>query len=486
MQNSKNLPDKAARQRGDTRQGTILSRNADGTYQYESLRTKEVGTARSNVGADLLPGMRVVIGPLAASRETIGAGDVILMLSPREQRGVALVPSGAISRYMRAIVTGLSPNPVRLGAGDPAPQELRLRGFHLSAAPTYELAEVTDDTPPVITSTLITCSLVAAADAPLGLSNLTCHGVEFEDAIEVYEVPPVAWVAVESGAATPTAAFMSAINPPTEWASRDAPSSGAWQNIAYGDGTWVTVASTGTNRVATSQDGKTWTAHSAAEANSWRSVATDGNGTWVAVSVNGTNRIMRSIDDGVTWSAIAAPLAVSWIAVTWGGSQFVAVANASNRAMTSPDGVTWTLQTMSATSGWDAITYSGSLYVAVAAASGTARVATSPDGVTWTTRTPAESNDWEGVTSDGAGVVVAVATSGTNRVMRSTDHGVTWAAIAAPEANAWNAIAYGNSEYVAVATSGTNRVMRSTDGGVTWSAIAAAAAKLWTGVAFAG
>ena len=44
--------------------------------------------------------------------------------------------------------------------------------------------------------------------------------------------------------------------------------------------------------------GVTWTARSAAEANSWRGV-TYGNGLFVAVSPNGTNRVMTS-PDGAT------------------------------------------------------------------------------------------------------------------------------------------------------------------------------------------
>ena len=126
-------------------------------------------------------------------------------------------------------------------------------------------------------------------------------------------------------------------------------------------------------------DGVNWTAVAATEANAWSSVAY-GNGVWVAVSFSGTNRVMRSTDDGVNWTAVAATEANSWRSVAYGN-----------------------------------------------------------------------------------GVWVAVANSGTNRVMRSTNDGVNWTAVAATEANDWYSVAYGNGVWVAVAFGGTNRVMRSVD-----------------------
>ncbi|MTA78115.1 MAG: hypothetical protein F2520_07635, partial [Actinobacteria bacterium] len=48
-------------------------------------------------------------------------------------------------------------------------------------------------------------------------------------------------------------------------------------------------------------DAVTWTARTAAEANSWSSV-TYGNGVFVAVAYSGSNRVMTSTD-GVTWTA---------------------------------------------------------------------------------------------------------------------------------------------------------------------------------------
>ena len=89
------------------------------------------------------------------------------------------------------------------------------------------------------------------------------------------------------------------------WTARTAAEANVWRSVAYGNGLWVAVAASGTNRVMTSPDGITWTARAAAEANSWYSVAY-GNGLWVAVAYDGTNRVMTS---GATFvqAAPAAP-----------------------------------------------------------------------------------------------------------------------------------------------------------------------------------
>ena len=77
------------------------------------------------------------------------------------------------------------------------------------------------------------------------------------------------------------------------WTARAATEANAWIEVTYGDGLFVAVAQSGTNRVMTSPDGITWTPRSATEANTWRSV-TYGDGRFVAVAANGTNRVMTS------------------------------------------------------------------------------------------------------------------------------------------------------------------------------------------------
>ena len=275
----------------------------------------------------------------------------------------------------------------------------------------------------------------------------------------------------------------------TVWQTSSAAEQNFWRSVAYGNGVWVAVASTGTNRVMRStNDGVTWTAVAAAEQNSWYSVAY-GNGVWVAVASDGTNRVMRSTDNGVTWTAVAAAEQNPWRSVAYGNGVWVAVAPfGTNHVMRSTDnGVTWTAVAAAEQNpggfSWYSVAYGNGVWGAVAP-TGTNRVMRSTnDGVTWTAVAAAEQNSWYSV-AYGNGVWVAGASTGTNRVMRSTNAGVTWTSVAAAEQNFWELVAYDNGVWVAVSSDGTNRVMRSTDNGVTWTAIVAAEQNSWRSVAY--
>ena len=260
----------------------------------------------------------------------------------------------------------------------------------------------------------------------------------------------------------------------TTWTAYSATAANLWKGVTYGNGLFVAVSESGTNRVMTSPDGITWTDGTSSELNSWQSV-TYGNGLFVAVASSGTNRVMTS-PDGVTWTARSATAANLWRGVTYGNGLFVAVSESgTNRVMTSPDGITWTARTAAEANSWQCVTYGNGLFVAVAV-TGTNRIMTSPDGITWTARTAPEANLWSDVIF-GNGLFVAISGNGTNRVMTSPD-GITWTARTAAEANTWTSIAYGNGLFVAVSSSGVNQVMTSPDG-TTWTSQSEAAANAW-------
>jgi hypothetical protein len=269
------------------------------------------------------------------------------------------------------------------------------------------------------------------------------------------------------------------------WTSRTSAADNGWTSVAYGNGTFVAVAQSGSgNRVMTSPDGITWTSRTSAADNDWWGV-TYGNGTFVAVSTSGTgNRVMTS-PDGITWTSRTSAADNDWRSVTYGNGIFVAVAQSGsgNRVMTSPDGITWTSRTSAADNVWYGVTYGNGTFVAVAGSGTGNRVMTSPDGITWTSRTSAADNAWYGVTY-GNGTFVATSITGTgNRVMTSPD-GITWTSRTTPIDNAWYWVTYGNGTFVATALSGTgNRVMTSPDG-ITWTSRTSAANNAWRGVTY--
>jgi len=281
------------------------------------------------------------------------------------------------------------------------------------------------------------------------------------------------------------------------WTSRTSVADNSWNSVAYGNGVWVAVAYSGSNRVMTSPDGITWTARTASSNYFWNSVAY-GNGLFVAVGGGPalTDQVMTS-PDGITWTSRTAASSKIWASVAYGNGLFVAVAapmgaaDQTSSVMTSPDGSTWTSRTAAENLDWASVSYGNGLWVAVASADNVSqpmsggsanRVMTSTDGITWTARTSSSTNRWNSV-AYGNGVWVAVASSGTNRVMTSTD-GITWTARTAAANNGWNGVTYGDGLFVAVASTGTgNRVMTSSDG-ITWTSRTSAADNIWRSVAF--
>lgn len=250
------------------------------------------------------------------------------------------------------------------------------------------------------------------------------------------------------------------INPGITWTARTPAEENSWAAVTYGNGIFVAVATSGTNRVMTSPDGVTWTARAAAEANSWQSV-TFGNGLFVAVASGGTNRVMTS-PDGITWTARSAVGTNGWLSVTHGKGLFVAVGyGGTNYVMTSPDGVTWTARTATSKS-WAEVTYGNGTFVAVADDSGNT-VMTSPDGITWTNRNP--SAIFVVAITYGNGTFVLGSSTG---VIKTSPDGITWTTRTNPTGSACSAAAYGNGLFV-MACSSTTTVLTSPDG-ITWTA----------------
>lgn len=278
---------------------------------------------------------------------------------------------------------------------------------------------------------------------------------------------------------TPTASAEASVL----WTDGASAADNNWTSVAYGNGLFVAVGSTGTNnRVMTSPDGINWTIRTSAANNAWQSVVF-GNGLFVAVANSGaTGRVMTS-PDGITWTQRSPAVVNTWAEVTYGNGLFVAVApgSASNQVLTSPDGINWTGRTAANTNQWQSVGYGNGLFVAVASSGTGNRVMTSSDAVTWTERTSAQDNSWISVTY-GNGLFVAVSTSGTNRIMTSPD-GITWTSQVAASNITLSNVTYGNGLFVAVGSSAASRVMSSTDG-VVWNSRGPSTQNTWNSVAY--
>jgi hypothetical protein len=283
----------------------------------------------------------------------------------------------------------------------------------------------------------------------------------------------------------------------------------AWRSVAYGNGLWVAVAESGTDRVMTSPDGISWTARAAAEASAWRSVAY-GNGLWVAVANTGTNRVMTSEDPTCTlaggatscWTASAALNGRQWRSVAYGNGLWVAVADVgtdTDRVVTSPDGLNWTVSSTGDEPEdrreWTGVAFGGGVWV-VSDRRLAAKVITSSNPACstapcWTVVDP----NWTAVASSptdrrltrsvafGDGVWFGVGRA----ALRSTDSGVTWTGSEFGTTPDWASVAYGNGVWVAVADGGTSRVLRSADAAITWTGVDVGdglAGNAWQSVAY--
>jgi len=106
-------------------------------------------------------------------------------------------------------------------------------------------------------------------------------------------------------------------------------------------------------------------------------------GLFVAVAQTGTNRVAYS-NDGLTWTEVAVSLN-AWNGVIWSPSLglFVAVADSGtgNRVMTSTNGMNWTDGTITNRS-WETITWSEELGIFFVVATD-GYIAYSSDGFTW-------------------------------------------------------------------------------------------------------
>lgn len=194
-------------------------------------------------------------------------------------------------------------------------------------------------------------------------------------------------LATQAGAATYTA--LTTIFSVSGWA------------VAYGGGLWL-AGGEGTNSLAWSYDGITWTGIASGVGNfgtRCRGVAYGEipgvGGRWVAVGV-GTNSIIYS-NDGTNWVIPAQGITATGIFTTgaygvcWDGTKFWVVGQGANTLASSPDGITWTGYGVVADGGANhspfstagyGIAYNGTQYVAMGI--GTNTMAYSSNGTTWT------------------------------------------------------------------------------------------------------
>ena len=212
---------------------------------------------------------------------------------------------------------------------------------------------------------------------------------------------------------------------------------GQWNQITYSpELNRVVAVGTANGQTMWSDDLVSWTLGSGTNLDQqfrsvvWAPGIGSGDGLFVAISSIGLDRIATS-EDGQSWTTeFSLPLAQrAWTAITYSPEleKFVAVASiGARRVATSEDGVSWTAHVggdLVSSQQWLAVTWSPELSLFVATGVGASGIMTSADGEGWSISSPTPPGPWEdviwvadfgsflGVSSDGAAQNVLINTA---------------------------------------------------------------------------
>ena len=231
--------------------------------------------------------------------------------------------------------------------------------------------------------------------------DLPLRGEGYTSAPTVTITDPAAkFVAIDQGSAN-NAYLAASSTSVTNWTG-GAPLPGtAYNDIAYGGGTYVVVGGDGAVGAATSTDGFNWVQRTittlAGGSDSFIGVAHGGN-TFVAISQQDETAYSTN---GITWIAGGAlPAATgNWKAIAYGNSRYLALADSGEVAVSVDKGVTWTASPAGLkninTSGWNEVAYGQGLFIVT----GEEYIATSQYGLEWYNRdsTATSGTKWYGV-----------------------------------------------------------------------------------------
>lgn len=248
-------------------------------------------------------------------------------------------------------------------------------------------------------------------------------------------------------------------------ASRALPNNLNWSSVAFGNGTFVAVASNSAV-TATSNDGRTWIAGGSLSGTGWSGIAAGliGETMYFVAIASGGNTAFSSTNGGANWTTMGVlPGAGSWSSVTYFNGFFIAVRSGSNQAAYSTDGITWTASTLPSSATWSDVAggvIGTSNYIVAIASGGTASAYSVDNGINWTTMgaLPATAT-WSSI-AYGNSRFVAISSGGTAAAV--SINGTTWISVTLPASSTWNSITFGDDVFVA--HDSANRLITSFNG----------------------
>ena len=229
----------------------------------------------------------------------------------------------------------------------------------------------------------------------------------------------------------------------------------------------------------TSGDGKSWRIQMLNISGSYNDI-TYGNGTYVVVGGGPTNNAQYSTD-GLIWTTSTLPATGTYVTVSYGAGLFVTMDNSGTTHSTSPDGITWTSRG-TGIGGTIDLFYANGLFIALNSGS-SSQLFTSTDGITFTSRTLPTSANWTS-TAYGNGVFVITTYNGSNSTIAATSpDGITWTQRTLPPLGDWGMVAFGLNKFVAMRSTGSSFGITSPDG-IAWTQIPINGSELCTSIAF--
>lgn len=212
---------------------------------------------------------------------------------------------------------------------------------------------------------------------------------------------------------------------------------------------------------------------------SYLAVSWPENGTVISVGGQSVGVIIRSIDDGVSWTQVATDLQPSPLygvaSMTVDGVIYsIAVDDAAEIFMSSDAGLTWTLVNQVSGALYGAtIGLNGDAYVSGGTATQVFRSTSATGYTTWTSVAPSTSGTLYGISSyDGVNVIAVGSTSGQGRIFYTSTSGSSWTQSTSANLPTTGTIVYcvdHGSSLFAMAAGLNSYVAKTTDGGATWT-----------------
>jgi photosystem II stability/assembly factor-like uncharacterized protein len=239
----------------------------------------------------------------------------------------------------------------------------------------------------------------------------------------------------------------------------------AWSSVAYGDNTNTFVAVgaysqqlTQVNVSVSTNNGATWTAKNTDAVRFTQNGVAFGNGVFISVGNSGS--IMKSTDNGNTWTSKTPTVSTAHLNfVVYHNSRFVAVGASGTVLISTDNGENWSKQSTAVIMGTTlimSVASNGTNLVAVGA-SGKIFVSTN-HGETWVLKSVGNiTSTYNSVVSNEGSTFVAVSSgtiTGTPKIVISTNSGTDWSQMETPIAIncTLNSVAFGKGYFVAVAS----------------------------------